>query len=86
MRTNVLGSNRVPQPIDLDPTKVATSKPWQPLSPEQIDSYRPRPVVQRAETPNEEAHRIAYQTGVSGLEPLVLRIIELERLVAELKK
>lgn len=69
-----------------DPTRAATTKKWTPPTPEVLESYRPRPVVQREETPQEQARRIAYECGVSGLEPLVLRIIELEKLVGELKK
>jgi hypothetical protein len=62
-----------------DPTRAACNRPWKPMSPEQLDAYRPQNRVTAApETPAQEASRIAYETGVTGLGPLVLRIIALE--------
>jgi len=69
----------------LDPTAAAVRRPFKPMTPEQIDSYRPKPVAATPETAAQEAARIVYQTGVTGLGPLVLRIIKLEKEVAELR-
>jgi len=69
-----------------DPTRAAVSRPWSPMTPEQLDAYRPQNRANATvETPAQQASRITYQTGITGLGPLVLRIIALEKLVAELK-
>lgn len=68
----------------VDPTREAVSRPRLPMTPEQLESYRPKPVV--TEQPAETAKQIAYRAGVGALEGIVLRIEELERQVRELKK
>jgi hypothetical protein len=68
-----------------DPTAAAVRRPWAPMTPEQLDALRPQNKQAAPETPPMEAKRIAYQSGVSALEGLVLRIQELEFFVAELR-
>jgi hypothetical protein len=68
-----------------DPTFAACHRPWAPMTPEQLDAYRPKPEAAVPETPAQEAKRIAYQMGVSALEGIILRLQSLEREVAELR-
>jgi hypothetical protein len=68
-----------------DPTAAAVRRPWSPMTPEQLDSYRPKAAAAVPETPEQEARRISYQTGITELAPLVLRLIALEKEVAELR-
>jgi len=66
----------------LDPTYELTRKPRVPMSPEQLDALRPKPVV--ATSQPSTAKQMAYETGIRALEPLVLRIEALEATVREL--
>lgn len=85
MSRNVLGSTPAPQPTNIDPTRELTTRPWQPLTPEQLATFKPQPVALRAETPEEEAHRISYACGVRQIAELVIRIRALETALAELR-
>jgi hypothetical protein len=67
-----------------DPTREAVSRKRVPMTPEQLESYRPRPVI--ASQPAETAKQIAYRAGVSALEPLILRVEQLERDIKWLKE
>jgi hypothetical protein len=67
-----------------DPTREAVSRPRVPMTPAQLDALRPKP---KSEQPaGSEAKRIAYQSGVTALEPLILRIEELERKICFLEE
>jgi hypothetical protein len=67
-----------------DPTYELTRRPRLPMTPEQLDALRPKP---KAEQPvGSEAKRIAYQAGVSALEPLILRLEQVERDIQWLKE
>jgi hypothetical protein len=52
-----------------------------PLSPEQVDSFRPK--KKDDAKPVDEARAIAYQCGIMDLEPVIRRLILLEAKVAE---
>jgi len=67
-----------------DPTREAVSRPRRAMTPEQLNGYRPKPVAEQPA--GSEAKRIAYQAGVTALEPLILRIEELERKVRFLEE
>jgi hypothetical protein len=69
---------------NLDPTYELTHRPRLPMSPEQLDALRPKPVAEQPA--GSAAKRIAYQAGVTALEPLILRIEELERKVRTLEE
>jgi hypothetical protein len=65
-----------------DPLKELFSAPRQPMTPAQIESYRPKPATA---SNIDEAKAIAYKTGIKELEPLIRRIIALEEKVAALQ-
>lgn len=62
-----------------DPTREATCAPRNPMTPAELDSYRPKPAV----TLDDEAKRISYRLGMKEIEPLVRRLLLLEATVAE---
>jgi hypothetical protein len=68
---------------DTDPTREATCRPRLPMTPAQLDALRPKPASEQPA--GSEAKRIAYQAGVTALEPLILRVEELERRVLQLQ-
>lgn len=57
----------------------------QPLNAFELDLLRPRPVEATAPT-HPTAKQIAYATGIKDLEPLVLRVEELERTIYWLRE
>ena len=66
----------------LDPTYELTHSPKVPMTPEQLDAFRPQtPVAGAPRT----ARQIAYASGIAEIEGVVLRIEALERELAELK-
>lgn len=67
-----------------DPTYDLVRSPKLPMTPEQLATYRPKPAT--ATPLAETAKRVAYRSGIRELEPLVLRIEELERQVRFLKE
>jgi hypothetical protein len=82
----VLGGPVLPDSPELrDPTAAAVSKPWQPMTPAQLDALRPQNKVAPPETPAQEAKRVAYQSGVAALEGVILRLQAVERELAELR-
>lgn len=60
--------------IERDPTRAASCRPRTPLTPEELDAFRPKPAV----TLDDEARRIAYKLGSRDFEPLVRRVLALE--------
>ena len=58
---------------------IAPSNDRLPLSPEQVDSFRPKNTVSTVD----EAKAIAYKTGIKDLEPVIRRLIFLEAKVDE---
>ena len=67
-----------------DPTYELTRRLRLPMTPAQLDALRPKPVSEQPVV--SEAKRIAYQAGVAALEPLILRIEELERKIRFLEQ
>jgi hypothetical protein len=65
----------------LDPNYDLVRSPKMPLTPQQLEDLRPKPAAPAPKI--DEAKAIAYKTGIKDLEPVIRRIISLERTVAE---
>ncbi len=55
----------------------------QPLSPQQLADLRAKAAAPVAAQPVDEARQLAYVSGIKAIEPIMRRIISLERTVAE---
>jgi hypothetical protein len=68
---------------ELDPTYDLVRSRKVPMTPEQLDALRPKPVARTNSAPT--AARAAYDCGIKGLEPILLRLEAVEKELAELK-
>lgn len=68
------------KPSPYDPTAELVSRPKLPMTPEQLATYKPKPVAAHS---HGSAAAIAYRSGIKELEGVVLR---LEAVEAELRR